>query len=332
MGGSAKARICPLQPMNESTSKPACTSAISRWVCAAALVLGLLAAPLAQPQEKKIALTFNDLPFRGPLGFWRPREISNMILRALEKHGIRAAGFVVQEKVDDEPMLEIILDDWASRGHLLGNQTYSRVDFNVLSVDDFVQHVEDGQKGIRRYGRRYSFNYRYLRFPQLHQGNTKGKRKEIGKTLRRAGYQIAPVTVKTSDHQFIRAYLEHQSQEEAAAKIKQLFLAHVSESLDYAESQSLKVFGRNIPHIMLLRCDIAAAAFLDDLIQLLQQRGYSFVSFPEALKDPAYKTEEDYAGPLGLSFIDRVAAVRGLPFEEHQGELRRGDVESWLQK
>lgn len=304
-----------------------------RITAAALLGIALTASGLPQQEmEKKIALTFNDLPGRGPMGFWEPREISNMILRALEKHNIKAAGFVVQEKVDDRPILGVVLEDWASQGHILGNQTYSRVDFNVLSVDDFLHHVRDGQKDIRRYGRHFSFNYRYLRFPQLHQGDTKAKRKSIGKALRRSEYKIAHVTVKTSDHEFIRAYLENYTDEAKAAELKELYLAHISESLDYAESQSVKVFGRNISHIMQLRCSIATGAFLEDLIQFLQERGYSFVSFAEALSDPAYQTEEDYAGPLGLSFIDRVAASRGLPFEEHQGELRRGDVESWLQK
>ncbi len=318
--------------MNRSSRNNARRMVVFRCICAVALLSAGLAALSSQEMEKKIALTFNDLPARGPMGFWRPREISNMILRSLAKYNIQAAGFVVQEKVDDQPILGIVLEDWASKGHILGNQTYSRVDFNALSVDDFLEHVKDGQKAIRRYGRHFSFNYRYLRFPQLHQGDTKGKRKNIGKTLRRAQYEVAHVTVKTSDHQFIRAYLEHQNDPAKSAELKELFLAHASESLDYAEGQSMKVFGRNIPHVLLLRCGISTAAFLGDLIQFLRERGYSFVSFPEALSDPAYQTEESYFGPLGLSFIDRVAATRSLPFQEHQGELRRGDVESWLRQ
>ena len=75
------------------------------------------------------------------------------------------------------------------------------------------------------------------------------------------------------------------------------------------------------------RCAIATGSFLEDLIEQLQAQGYSFVSFPEALSDPAYKTEELYVGPSALSFIDRVAATRGLPFDPGHGELKEAEVE-----
>ncbi len=288
----------------------------------------LLAAPATA--QKKIALTFNDLPARGPFGYWTHREISNIILRTLNRHEIQAAGFVVQEKIDDAPMTYVVLDDWASRGHLLGNETYSRVDYNELGYDDLLEHMRDGQKDIRRLGRQYKFNYRYLRFPQLHQGNTERKRNKIRKFFEGSTYQIAHVSVKTSDHRFIRAYLEYGQNAGVLERVKAFFLGHVSENLDYAESQSQKVFGRNIHHILLLRCNIATASFLNDVILLLKERGYEFISLPDALADTAYRTEEEYVGPLGLSFIDRVASDRGIPFDGRQGDLREGDVERWL--
>lgn len=293
----------------------------------------MVTTPLAaQEGEKRIALTFSDLPARGPLGYWEPREISNLIVRKLEKREVPAAGFVVQEKIDDKPITYVVLEDWVKRGHLLGNQTYSRVDYHALPYDDFVEHLRDGQKDIRRLGKIHGFNYRYLRFPLLHQGETKKKRKSVLKLLRRAGYEIAHVTVKTSDHRFIPPYLANQGDSAKLARLKELFLAHIAESLDYAESQSQKVFGRNIAHILQLRAGIATGAFLEDLLDLLSGRGYTFITLPQALEDPAFRTEEEYFGPLGLSFIDRVAATRGIPFQEFQGELRRDDVESWLQE
>lgn len=293
------------------------------------------AAPQAQPavpqEARSIALTFNDLPGRGPFGFWRPREISNLILRTLEKHNAPAAGFVVQEKIEDDRTGLIVLDDWANRGFLLGNQSWGRADYNVLNFEDFWQHVMDGDKTIRALSLRHRIPYRFFRFPQLHQGNTSGKRKDAARALRRADYKVAHVTVKTSDHLFLAAFLAHEREPEAIAKLKALFLGHVSENLDYAERQSEAVFGRSIAQILLLRCTIATATFLDDLLTLLEQRGYSFVTLPEALKDPAYGTPEEYAGPYGLSFIDRVADGKDIPYDETQGDLESGDVERWLE-
>ena len=63
-----------------------------------------------------MALTFEYVPFMKPMGFFRARELSNMILRNLKQEEIQAAGFVVQSKVEDDPSTYVILDDWAAQG------------------------------------------------------------------------------------------------------------------------------------------------------------------------------------------------------------------------
>lgn len=282
-------------------------------------------------QDKKIALTFDDLPALGPLGFWRPREISNMVLRTMEGHEVKAAGFVVEEKIDEDVSGYIVLQDWISQGHTLGNQTYSDADLNELKTDDFLQHVADGQKYIRRASiapRRV--NFRYFRFPYLHQGNTESKKKDVARTLYNAGYEIAHITVKTTDYLFNGLYVENEDNPVIIEQLRTLYLHHIANSLDYSERQSHAVFNRNIRHILWLHLGVATANFLEDLISMLENLGYKFISFQEALSDPAYQTEETYVGPHGLSFIDRVAASRGLGFDPNEGELTVSDIESLL--
>ncbi len=293
----------------------------------------LLCAFAAAEPEKKIALTFEELPYMKPLGFWRPREVSNTILRTLEAEKITAAGFVVQVKIEDDPPTYIILSDWASRGHIIGNQTWGDADLNELSAQEFLEHAIDGQKYLKKISRVEKVDFRYLRFPQLHEGNEEKKRKEVLKALDGGNYRIAHVSVKTSDAYFNRPYIENETDPAKIAKLKELYLAHIAKCLDYAESQSEKVFGRNIAHVLQLHAGIATASFLPDLIAALRQRGYAFVSMPEALADPAYQTEENYVGPLGLSFVDRVAATKGLPFDEDSGAaLSARDLEKAMQR
>ncbi len=291
---------------------------------------GLALQSNAPISEKRIALTFDDVPFTKPMGYWRPREISNLILRTLQKSDIKAAGFVVQEKVEEDPSTYVILNDWVTRGHLLGNQTWGDVDLNQLSHRDFMEHAIDGQEYLRRLARAHPFNYRYLRFPQLHQGNEKKKHQRVKRALDRGRYQVAPVTIKTATHAFNAAFIESERDEERLSRLKSIYLQHVQKSLRYGESQSQRVFGRNIAHIMQLQIGIAAASFLPDLVGWLQEEGYSFVSFPEALEDPAYRTEESYVGPLGLTFTDRVAATQGLFYDVEAGTITRLQVEQLM--
>ena len=281
-------------------------------------------------ENNQIVFTFNDLPVVGPLGFWRPREISNLILRTFEKHGIKAAGFIVEEKIDDNPTTYVVLQDWAERGHVLGNQTYSDVNLNELKAEDFLHHVTDGQTYLRRITRSHALKYRYFRYPFLHQGNTKRKKNRVAKALYRIGYDVAHVTVKTSDYRFNPIYIEHEQDREKISQLKSIYLDHIAQALDYAESQSQKVFKRNIKHILWLHCGVATAHFLTDLIEMLEQRGYKFITLPEALSDEAFQAEEEYVGPEALSFIDRVAGSRGLSFDPRSGELSSREIEDRL--
>ncbi len=300
-----------------------------RWLLAAMALLTVWLIPNTIHAEtaRKISLTFDDLPGLGPVGFWRPREISNMILRTMARYDIKAAGFVVEERIEKDPSTFVVLEDWLERDHILGNNTFSHVDLHQLERRDFLEHVKDGQIFLKKLSRLKRFNFKYLRFPYLHQGETLKKKNRIAKSLYRGGYEIAPVTIKMPDYRFNRIYLEVQDDEEPRNRLKGIYLNELRKAVEYGEKQSQAVFGRNIPHILWLRCSIATAGFLEDLIEQLQAQGYSFVAFPEALSDPAYKTEELYAGPLGLSFIDRVAATRGLPFDPQHGELKEGEIE-----
>lgn len=286
----------------------------------------------AQPREeqREIALTFEGLPAVKPLGYWRPREVSNMILRFLAKQKISAMGFVVAERVDDDPSTWIVLEDWVTHGHLLGNQTYGNVDFNQLGVDDFLDHVRDGGKMLWKLSKAHRFNYKNFRFPLLHEGITKSRRNDVLKVLKRAGYRVVPVTIKTSDQVFDGPYIDNEAKPERIGVLKKLYLEHVESSLKYSEEQSRKVFNHLIPQILQLHCGIATASFLPDLVQFLQQRGYRFISVDKALSDPAFKAEDIYAGPLGLTFIDRIAASRNLPFDAGQGDLRPDQLDEKL--
>ena len=273
-----------------------------------------------EKNERRLALTFEYLPFMKPMGYWRPREISNQILRTLEKNKIKAAGFVIQQKVEDDPSTYVILDDWVSRKHTLGNQTWGNADLNSIEAKHFIEHIADGQKYLRNITRSHPQNYRFLRYPNLHQGEKNKKKKRVKRAIERSRYQVAHVSVKTATNFFNRPFIKSlQDPSDSLEALKNRYLKHVLDSLDYSESQSQIVFGKNIPHILQLHTGVAISTMLDPLITALKDRGYRFISLQKALNDPAYQTEENYVGPMGLIFVDRVAATRGIPFKAESG-------------
>ncbi len=308
-----------------------------RFVLVCIVVLGVSCGSVfSQETEKRIALTFEYVPFMKPMGFYRARELSNLILRNLKQENIQAAGFVVQSKVEDDPSTYVILDDWAAQGHVLGNQTWGDADYNELEHRYFFEHVRDGQKHLRTIALAHPLNYRFLRFPYLHEGDTPKKKKRIRKDLDRGNYRIAHVSVKTAVNFFNRPFVRSQTEHpEKLEPLKKKYLSHVMASLDYAEKQSQAVFGRNIPHVLQLHMGVATSLMIKPLIEALKSRGYGFVSLVDALDDPAYSTTEEYVGPLGLTFTDRVAFTRGLSFDAGSGVDSGGlekDLEAFLER
>jgi hypothetical protein len=51
---------------------------------------------------------------------------------------------------------------------------------------------------------------------------------------------------------------------------------------------------------------------LDRLIEMLKRRGYDFVTMDAALSDKAFAEPTNYAGPWGISWIERWAIDKGV--------------------
>jgi hypothetical protein len=90
---------------------------------------------------------------------------------------------------------------------------------------------------------------------------------------------------------------------------------------DYFERQSMELFGREVPQILLLHANALNADCLPALLAQLKNRGYAFISLEEALKDPAYALPDGYFGRAGISWLHRWCFALGgkhllLPGEE----------------
>jgi len=277
-------------------------------------------------QAGEICLTFERLPYMEPLLYWTPREVSTLVLRELEKRQILAIGFVQEEKLEDTPSSGVVLLDWAEKGHWLGNNTFAYADFNELEVKEFLEHVADGQKSILQASRVSGRNFRYLRFPSMHFGNTEGKRKRISEVLFRNGYVVFPATVLPYDYEFNWVFRDYVDDEAALEILKGMYLEYLLHCVDYAEKQAQAVFDREIPQVLRLHLGIATARFLPELLDALEGRGYTYITPEQVLENPIFQIEEHYIGPLGLSFTDRVAAYQGKEFNPDSWEINRKDI------
>jgi len=87
---------------------------------------------------------------------------------------------------------------------------------------------------------------------------------------------------------------------------------YMERMFEFYESYSRQVLGREFPQVLMLTGGPLNADAIDDLVAMMKGRGYAFVTMEEALKDPAYRTPDNYTGEHGDSWIARWAVTKGM--------------------
>ncbi|MGA2597841.1 MAG: polysaccharide deacetylase family protein [Bryobacteraceae bacterium] len=266
------------------------------------LLLSLLFVIPCVAQTRTVALTFDDLP---------PEDetINKRILDALVKHRAWAIAFVNETKVA-APSGEEMLRDWVIRGLDLGNHTYSHRDLNQMTVDEFKDEVIRGEKTVAQ----LAGKPKYFRFPFNHSGDTKEKHDAVASFLAERGYRVATCTIDNEDYRYSHAYdaMRSRKDEAAAARLRVEYLAYTATEIDYYAQLHVRVFGREIPHVMLLHSNRLNAELIDQLLQIFEDKQYRFVTLDAAQSDAVYKTPDTYVTKFGPMWGYRWAAELGI--------------------
>ena len=225
---------------------------MARLRAAFAVLVVLLASPAGSQPRKTIALTFDDLPkAHGFDDIDGLRKTTDSILRVLKAHHAPAVAFVnedklyvgyhlIPERVDE-------LRKWVDAGVVLGNHTYSHIDINTVSLQQYENNVIKGEKTYTRLMRGHSTE-KWFRHPFTHTGPTAEIKNALNKFLATRGYRVAPFTIENSDYIFSAAYDKAQQagDEAQAARIRDEYLTYSSTMVDWFESLSKDDFGRDM--------------------------------------------------------------------------------------
>jgi peptidoglycan/xylan/chitin deacetylase (PgdA/CDA1 family) len=279
----------------------------------------LIAASQSWAQKRSVAITFDDLPgivhAKGE-ELTAIQETNRKILQVLTKHHVPATGFVIGTNVLDRGQVNervAILQDWLSAGMELGNHTYSHLDLNTVAAGPFERDTIRGEGALRPVLEKNSRTLRFLRYPYNHTGDTEAKKQEVQRFLADHKYEIATSTVENYDWTFDVVYFDNEQNHDTAGmqRVRAAYLATTEESFGYYEKLSMQVFGREFPQVMLMHVNRLNADALDDVLSLIEKRGYRFVSLAEAQSDPAYTTRDAYVGPDGRMWAYRWAPSKG---------------------
>ena len=278
------------------------------------------AAAAQMPASRVVSITFDDLPYASvpSENNAQLRSMTTRLLQHLQVDQVPAVGFVNESKLYRDGILDAervdLLRSWIQAGFELGNHTYSHPSLNRAPLDAFEADVLRGEAVTRALMQSEGRSLRWFRHPYLHLGKTPDVRAAFQDFLAAHGYTVAPVTVNNSEWVFAVAYSRAQTQgdQDAARRIGEAYIPYMEAEFARSEQLALDLFGRAIPHVVVLHANSLNADHFGALAAMLKQRGYRFISLDEALRDSAYAMQPGFSGIEGESWLDRWARHAGL--------------------
>ncbi|MFT7773418.1 polysaccharide deacetylase family protein [Roseateles sp.] len=305
-------------------------------VCVVAIAPSVSSAEGDVKPGRKVAITFDDLPYAGAIGQGEgalpPNEVvalNTRIQKVLKRYAAPAIGFVVEQSAEkmgaqSRPLLKL----WTVDDFTLGNHSYSHADTNKIDLASIEDEIVRGEVSIRPLMYDAGRPLRFMRFPMNHTGDSVAKRSGIQAILERLGYISAASTIDTSDYVFERAYGVALVRKDGhcAERIRRGYIEYSSMQIDYYTKLSQEVLGYAPPEIALLHLNRINADSMEDILKLYVDRGFQFVSLEEAQKDQAYLGE--------LGFISRFGPMWGYRWARERGIKVNGKLEpeppQWL--
>jgi peptidoglycan/xylan/chitin deacetylase (PgdA/CDA1 family) len=290
-----------------------------RWFWLGLFVASLPGFALVQKAQQEVAITVDDLPQHGdlPPGITRSDIAKSMIATFKVKGVPEVYGFINAKRIGDDPDRSASLKLWVDAGFPLGSHTFSHIDLTTHSAEEFEAEIAENESFLQSLmGTR---DWRWFRYPYLHEGDTLEKRHAARKYLQEHNYQIAQVTLDFEDYAWNNPYARCVAKQdnEAIAWLKSSYLSTATEYISLGQKMATQVYGRDIKHVLLLHIGAFDSLMLPELLDLLAKQGFHFVTLAEAEKDPAYLRDPDMPFKDGGTLLDQLMESQHLKFPPH---------------
>lgn len=263
--------------------------------------------PESQRPVMELAVTVDDLPWtaaaRTPAGV--AAAGTRRLLAALAERRLPATGFVICEGLLVHPG---VVASWRAAGHGLGSHSGRHGDLDAGPLEAWLADVRWCDGALRD----AIGPVRDFRYPMLHQGGTTARRESAAALVAELSYRNAPVTIDNAEWVVAQAWADAEARSDDAVldRLRDVYVEHIRRSIAHARETSLARFGRDVRHILLLHANALNAVHLGTLLDALAADGVRFIPLDSALADPVYALPDGYTGPLGLSWLYRVAPAR----------------------
>jgi peptidoglycan-N-acetylglucosamine deacetylase len=258
-----------------------------------AALLAVSTAP-ASAREKRIALTFDDIP-RGRGAFLTPDERSEKLIAALKASGVKQAAFFLNPAKLADPDGqggEERIAAYVKAGHVIANHSNNHIHLNETEAPAYLADVDaaelwlQGRKGYRP----------WFRFPYLAEGGKdKLKRDAIRAGLKARGLRNGYVTADGSDWHLEALTIQAKNDGKVMdiEALRKLYVTTQMSGVEYHDALARRALNRSPAHVMLLHETDLAALFLPDFVAELKRHGWTIITADEAFADPINKAMPD---------------------------------------
>lgn len=262
----------------------------------------------------KVALTFDDLPVHMALPPGVSRlDVAKGILAALKAVKAPPAYGFINAKTADTAENREFLRLWRAAGQPLANHSFSHMDFDGNTTAAFEDDILANEATLRELMGKGDWHW--FRYPYLREGNTLEKRNAVRAFLKERGYRVAQVTLDFWDWAFNDPYARCmvKNDQAAVAWLKDTYLSQAADSLTEGQTMATQIYGRDIPHVMLLHVGAFEIVMFPRLLELLEKRGFDLVTLEEAQRDPAYAIDPGRERSGGATLLHQMMDAKGLP-------------------
>lgn len=280
----------------------------------------------ASAAGQQIAITFDDLPAHGPLPPGETRiDVAKKVIHALKRaHVPPTYGFVNAIRVQEDPGTAAVLSAWRDAGNPLGNHTWSHMNLNQHSLEQFEDDTQKDENQLQM--QMDGADWHWFRFPFLAEGDSVTKKMGFRVYLAEHHYRIAGVTASFADYEWNEPYARCSAKHDKAAiaRLEHTYLQAAAEDIDYRHAMSQQLFGHDIPYVLLMHIGAFDARMLPRLLYVYQSRGFTFVSLADAEKDPFYKYDTDPKLLPGPDTLEGAMAEKHFslpPHKDYSAEL-----------
>ncbi|MGI9107646.1 MAG: M56 family metallopeptidase [Pyrinomonadaceae bacterium] len=271
--------------------------------------------------RRRVAVTFVSLPAVQTHYNPRAEKDTRQLLRSLAANRIRAVGFVNENQLYTDGVLDEerarLLNLWLDAGHELGTQTRKHSNLFKTPLAEFQQDVMQGEEITGKLMTERGQRLRYFSYPFLNTGPNSETKEAAEQFLAARGYAIHQVTIDNSDWLFGRVYAQaRRAGDEATMKrVADEYVPYMERMFEYFEELSRDTLDYEVPQVLLLTAHALNALKMDELAAMMKRRGYEFITLEQALQDKAYRQSTTRTGPWGISWLERWAMEKGQPLK-----------------